>query len=298
MNKKYVKTGIVLVSALLLFSGCTQSAGNLSKESHMVEGLKELGTIRVISREDGSGTRSTFAELAGFQGEGEVGNNHSDLTTENAVIVNNADEVIRDVAADISAIGYVSKAAISGNGGVKSLKVEGKSPEQGEKYPLNRDFYLAYSGTLSDLERDFLTYVHGAGQEIVGKDYDTVAKNRSFLSNLAKGKLEIEGSTSVAPLMEQLAEAYEKINTNAAITVTATDSTKGLTQVMAGKCDFGMSSRELKDYEMELLDYESIARDNIVVIVEKNNPLDDISLEDLKEIYTGKIKNWDELNQQ
>lgn len=142
MNKKYVKTGIVLVSALLLFSGCTQSAGNLSKESQMVEGLKELGTIRVISREDGSGTRSTFAELAGFQGEGEVGNNHSDLTTENAVIVNNADEVIRDVAADISAIGYVSKAAISGNGGVKSLKVEGKTPEQGEKYPLNRDFYL------------------------------------------------------------------------------------------------------------------------------------------------------------
>ena len=59
-----------------------------------------------------------------------------------------------------------------------------------------------------------------------------------------------------------------------------------------------MSSRKLKDYEMELLDYESIARDNIVVIVEKNNPLADITLENLKKIYTGEIKNWDELNQQ
>lgn len=296
MNKKSIKMGIVLVSILLLLSGCNSSTDNQSKESQTVDGLKELGTIRVISREEGSGTRSAFAGLAGFQEKGTAVDNHSDLTTEDAVIVNNADEVIYNVASDQSAIGYVSKASISDNGEVKSLNVEGKNPDQSEKYPLNRDFYLAYSGTLSDLERDFLTYVHGAGQEIVGKDYDTVAKSSSFLSNLAEGKLIIEGSTSVAPLMEQLAEAYEKINTNAAVTVTATDSTKGLTQAMSGRCNFAMSSRELKDYEMELLDYETIAKDNIVVIVEKNNPLDNISLEDLKEIYTGKIKNWDELN--
>ena len=264
----------------------------------MVEGLKELGTICVISREDGSGTRSTFAGLAGFQTEGNDVADQLDLTTEDALIANDAEGVIRDVSTNKSAIGYVSKGALSDNENVKSLKVEGHTPEESEKYPLSRDFYLAYSGTLSDLERDFLTYVHGAGQEIVGKDYDTVAKSSSFLSNQAKGKITIEGSTSVAPLMEQLAEAYEKINLNATVTVTATDSTKGLTQAMAGKCDFGMSSRNLKDYEKELLDYESIARDNIVVIVEKNNPLDDISLDELKEVYTGEMKTWDELNQQ
>lgn len=124
-----------------------------------------------------------------------------------------------------------------------------------------------------------------------------MAKSSSFLSNKATGEITIEGSTSVAPLMEQLAEAYEQINTNAKITVTATDSSKGLTKVMSGECDFGMSSRNLKDYEKELLDYETIARDNIVVIVEENNPLDDITLEVLKLIYTGELRNWNDLNQ-
>lgn len=279
MNRKCLKAGIIIISALFLLSGCGQSKENLSEESQMVERLKELGMIQVISREDGSGTRSTFAELAGFQAEGNNAGSQSDLTTENAVIANDADEIIHEVESNMSAIGYVSKGALSNNENVKSLNVEGRNPEENEKYPLSRDFYLAYSGKLSDLERDFLTYVHGAGQEIVGKDYDTVAKSSSFLSNQSKGEITIEGSTSVAPLMEELAEAYKKLNKNAEITVTATDSTKGLTRVMEGKCNFGMSSRKLKDYEMELLDYESIARDNIVVIVEKNNPLADITLE-------------------
>ena len=124
-----------------------------------------------------------------------------------------------------------------------------------------------------------------------------MAKSSSVLSNKATGEITIEGSTSVAPLMEKLAEAYEQINTNAKITVTATDSSKGLTKAMSGECDFGMSSRNLKDYEKELLDYETIARDNIVVIVEENNPLDDITLEALKLIYTGELRNWNDLNQ-
>ena len=46
-----------------------------------------------------------------------------------------------------------------------------------------------------------------------------------------------------------------------------------------------------------MLDYETIARDNIVVIVEENNPLDDITLEALKLIYTGELRNWNDLNQ-
>ena len=124
-----------------------------------------------------------------------------------------------------------------------------------------------------------------------------MAKSSSFLSNKATGEITIEGSTSVAPLMEQLAEAYEQINTNAKITVTATDTSTELTKAMSGECDFGMSSRNLKDYEKELLDYETIARDNIVVIVEENNPLDDITLEALKLIYTGELRNWNDLNQ-
>lgn len=64
---------------------------------------------------------------------------------------------------------------------------------------------------------------------------------------------------------------------------------------MQGKCNFGMSSRDLKDNEKEILDYESIARDEIAVIVNKENPLEDISMEQLEKIYTGKITEWQKL---
>ncbi|MGN0435924.1 MAG: substrate-binding domain-containing protein [Wujia sp.] len=294
MKSKSRKIIAVMVSILCIVSGCSKTKDTGSSAERNVEGLDKLGAIQVVSREEGSGTRSTFADLVDFQSDG---NDSSDLTTKDAVIENDADAVIKYVEENKSAIGYVSQGALSGNENIKALKIDGKSSDDGSKYPLSRDFYLAYSGKLNDLEQDFLSYVLGAGQEIVGENYEPVAKSSTFLSNRAKGEILIQGSTSVAPLMEELADAYEKINTNATITVVATDSTDGLTNAMAGECDFGMSSRKLKDYEKELLDYTAIARDNIVVIVGTDNPLDDILLDELRNIFTGEIKNWDELNQ-
>lgn len=130
----------------------------------------------------------------------------------------------------------------------------------------------------------------------MGKSYTQVAKTNTFLSNQAEGTISIAGSTSVAPLMRELAEAYEQINPHADITITETDSTDGLTQAMSGQCDLGMSSRDLKDYEQELLDYQVIAQDEIAVIVNAENPLQDIGLDTLRQIYTGKINVWNELN--
>ena len=69
----------------------------------------------------------------------------------------------------------------------------------------------------------------------------------------------------MAALMKEIAKiAYMKINTHATIQVTATDSTKGLNSVMSGNCDMAMSSRDLKDYEKELLNYNTVAKDKIV----------------------------------
>lgn len=64
---------------------------------------------------------------------------------------------------------------------------------------------------------------------------------------------------------------------------------------MSGQCDFGMSSRDLKDYEQELLDYEIIAEDDIAVIVNSGNPLENITSDTLKNIYVGNIGEWKEL---
>ena len=98
-----------------------------------------------------------------------------------------------------------------------------------------------------------------------------------------------------SPLFEELVEGYNEYNPNAQIEVTETDSTQGLNAAMQGKCDLAMSSRELESYEKELLEYEVFAKDGIAVIVNKENPLENLSLEQLKEIFDGSLKNWDEL---
>lgn len=290
---------LLMTAFLLLFVGCSAMQGGAGEAttSKQVEGLDRLGDIHVISREAGSGTRNAFAQMADFeQNNGDT--SKPDQTKDDVLIVNNAEEVIDIVEKDSSAIGYVSKGAIADVSRVKELSVNGVGVDsKGGGYALRRPFYLAYSGKLTDLEQDFLTYIHGAGQEIVEKSFESVAKSSTFLSNKASGKIKITGSTSVAPLMEELAEAYMALNPNAEIQVTASDSSDGLTKAMSGEYDFGMSSRELKDYEKELLDYEAIAYDDIVIIVNEDNPLQDITLSQLKSIYTGNIIKWEELNE-
>ncbi len=286
-----ILTGIFSV---LIVSGCgSQKEAETSKQ--FTEGLDQLGKIHIVSREEGSGTRSTFAELADFQKNDE---GRTDLTSADAQIADNAEAVMAVAENDVSAIGYVSLGALKNAENIKTLAINGKKVGEGEKtYPLQRTFYLAYSGKLSEPEQDFLTYIHGAGQEIVAESYTPVAKNSSFLSGKQKGHITVGGSTSVTPLMEELAKDYMTYNPNVVITVEASDSTDGLTKAMEGTFDIGMSSRDLKDYEQELLNYEAIAEDEIAVIVNADNPLEDISLENLKRIFTGEIQSWEELNQ-
>ncbi|MGM9539451.1 substrate-binding domain-containing protein, partial [Anaerovibrio sp.] len=285
-----------LLVAILSLAGCGGQTGGTSEvmSQEQMAGLKKLGDIQVIAREDGSGTRSTFAELAGFAGDGKG----RDMTREDALVADNASAVIGAVSSNASAIGYVSRGAVRHDDAVKVLRVNGFDVASARgSYPLRRGFYLAYSGSLNELEQDFLTYVNGAGQELVGVSFGAVGKADRFVSNQAAGELRIIGSTSVAPLMSELAVAYEQINSHAIVKVVASDTADGLTRTMRGECSFGMASRELKDYEKELLNYRLIANDDIVVIVNKSNPLNSITLEQLREIYTGSATSWQDLYQ-
>lgn len=284
---------MLLVLMILVSGGCSSNEQNAG-QGQKTEGLDQLNEIQVISREEGSGTRSAFAELAGFAGNDE---SKPDLTTDKAQIAENAEEVCTLVRQNVSAIGYISMGTEIDSQSLKMLKVNGtEASMEAKAYPLSRTFYLAYCGQLNELEQDFLTYIHGAGQAIVSESFIPVAKSSSFLSNKEKGTIKIGGSTSVAPLMEKLAEKYMELNPNAKITVEATDSGDGLNRAMTGELDLGMSSRDLKDYEMELLDYEAIAEDNIAVIVNADNPLENITLDALKNIFTGEYVKWEELN--
>ena len=202
----------ILLPVMLLLAGCS-SQTEQSLES--VAGLEQLREIQVIAREEGSGTRDAFASLLDF-----AQNSSSDLTTETAQIAENAEAVIAAVSKNPSAVGYVSLGSLDEMESVKILKLNGVSPDE-KSYALNRSFYLAYYGKQNTLEQDFLTYVQGAGQEIVAKSYTPVAKSSSFLSNQADGTILLSGSTSVAPLMEELASSYMEINPLAALHLAA-----------------------------------------------------------------------------
>ena len=96
--------------------------------------------------------------------------------------------------------------------------------------------------------------------------------------------------------MEKLKEAYIGVNPNAEIEIQQSDSTTGVTSTIDGICDIGMASRELKDSETsEGVSSQVIAMDGIAVIVNQENPLDELSSDQVKGIYTGEILDWAEL---
>ena len=107
--------------------------------------------------------------------------------------------------------------------------------------------------------------------------------------------ISISGSTSVGPTMEILAEDYQKANEGTTIEVQQVGSSAGITNTIDGTSQIGMSSRDLKDEEKSELKEYQIAIDGIAVITNSANKVKDLTLDQVKDIYTGKITNWKEV---
>ena len=108
--------------------------------------------------------------------------------------------------------------------------------------------------------------------------------------------ISISGSTSVGPLMEKIAEEYEIINNNISIEINQVGSSAGIKDTINGVSQIGMASRDLKKEEEEKVTGTVIAYDGMALIIHKDNPVKEITLEQIKGIYTGKITNWKELD--
>lgn len=109
-----------------------------------------------------------------------------------------------------------------------------------------------------------------------------------------KGDIEVVGSTSVTPLMEKLAEEYMGLNPDVKINITSNGSSAGMEAAMEGTADLGMASRELSDEEKEALEFDAIAIDGIAVVVNKENAVEDLKLEAIKNIFLGDVADWAE----
>ena len=287
MKRKVIAITLTAMMAAGMFAGCgssdssSSSTADTTKEASAAEtdgstdgdstaaGGDFSGQISVISREDGSGTRGAFIELFGVEEKNDAGEK-VDNTTVDAQITNNTSVMMSTVAGNQYAIGYISLGSL--NDEVKALKIDGaeasaENVENGS-YKVSRPFNIVTKDGLS-------------------KD------TKAYEGNCSGEKVVVAGSSSVTPLMEKLKEAYTKVNSNANIEVQQSDSTTGITSASDGLCDIGMASRDLKDEEKSSgLTATVIATDGIAVIVNKENPTDGLTSDQVKSIYVGDTTDW------
>ena len=247
--------------------------------------------IAVFTREDGSGTRDAFVNITG------VGD---DMYIE-AVVQNETAQILTSVETNETGIGYVSVGSLSSN--VKALTIDGVMPSNDTvfdgSYSLQRPFLVVVTDEKKSdpLVQDFIDFMLSAdGQALSATRWtQAVSAPAAYEASGLTGVLKVGGSTSVEPLMQPLREAYIALNPGVEIEISGGGSGVGINESTEGLLDIGMSSRNLRDNEKEALTDITIALDGVAVIVNAANPLAGLSLEQVKDIFTGEITRWNQI---
>lgn len=295
MTKKSIIISVISVICLVgivsfAMYGCSSKGGKEKKEKTGVS-----GQITVISREEGSGTRDAFVELMGVTDE-----NGNDITADSAELTNSTSVMMSTVKGNKNAIGYVSLGSLSSD--VKAVELDGVAPSTATvkdgSYKLQRPFKIAYIDTkLTDIDKDFISFITSKqGEAIISKEgYISAEAKEDYTGSGKKGTITIAGSTSVAPVMNVLADEYKKLNPDVKIEIQESGSSAGIESAMQGAVEIAMSSRELKDDEAKTLKSQTIALDGIAVIVNSSNSLDTLTSKQVKNIFEGNVSTWEEV---
>ena len=285
---------VCVAFACMLLAGCSSNSGDSESSDSGV-------SINVVSREDGSGTRGAFVELFGVEQEDENGET-VDMTTESASITNSTAVMMTTVAGDANAIGYISLGSLDDS--VKAVKIDGAEATvdnvKSGDYKVSRPFNVVTNSNteLSDVAQDFMNFILSSdGQAVVAEEgYIPLDGGEAYTASNLSGTVTVAGSSSVTPVMEKLAEAYQALNPDVTIEVNQSDSTIGVTSAIEGACDLGMASRDLKDSETsEGAQATVIATDGIAVIVNPESAVEDLTSDQVKQIFTGEITSWSEI---
>ena len=285
--KKILALTLCVVMAIAVFTGC----GNNNADSKT-----DGAPITVISREDGSGTRGAFTELMGIMVD------DVDNTTTSAEISQSTSVVLTTVAGNKNSIGYASLGSL--NDTVKAVKVDGVDATveniKGGSYAVSRPFLVVTNDKLTDVSKDFIKFILSKqGQDIIAEEgYITIDDNAAEYETQKgiSGKIVLAGSTSVSPVMQKLADAYKAIYKDVTLEIQQTGSGAGITSTIEGACDIGMSSRDLKPEETaEGIEGITIAMDGIAVVVNNENSVEDLTSEQIRQIFTGEVTDWSQV---
>ena len=298
--KKFIAVLAAASMVAAMAAGCgskedTKAEGDAATEEGGEAGSWDAANmITAVTREEGSGTRGAFTELFGV-----VDEEDNDMITLDAQTTNSTSVMMTTVSENEYAIGYISLGSLD-ESLVKAVKIDGvdataENIENGT-YKVSRPFNVAVKPDSDNaVAKDFMAFIMSTeGQAVVADEgYIPVAEVEAYAGEAPEGSCVVGGSSSVSPLMEKLIEAYAEVNPNASIELQTSDSTTGMTSAIEGSYDIGMASRELKDEEAAELEGTVIATDGIAVIVNKNNPTDDLTSDQVKNIYLGDVTTWD-----
>lgn len=276
------------IISIASFASCNKSA------------FDEKKNISVVTREDGSGTKSAFMELIGLKGKADISG---------VIVATGTAAVLAEVKGNPLAIGYDSLGYITDE--VKTIKVDGVYPTianiKSGDYKISRPLNVVYQESnvsSSEVNSAFLTFLKSSdAQEIISSNgYISTkdgAEKYTVIPGLS-GKVTITGSTSLKPLMEKLAAKFESIQSGVSITVGGGGSGTGYNDAKSGVSDFGMISEKFNKDKADNCIYYEVAKDGIAIIVNRANTIENISLEDLSNIYNAEagdksIKTWSDL---
>jgi phosphate transport system substrate-binding protein len=279
--KRYTVRALCAVLALSLGQGSLVACGERQNREEGGFGSKQ---ITVVSREDGSGTKSAFMEIIGLKGQSDV---------RGVIISASTAAVLTEVRSNPYAIAYESLGYVTDD--VKTLQVDGVEPTREHirdgAYKLTRPFALVYKEVTvaAGAGQAFLAFLQStAAQAIIdGRGYVFTKENpEAYTVNPSlSGTVTVSGSTSLQPLMMELADAFMSLQPGVTVQISGGGSGTGYKNAKDGVSDFGMISETFRPENAPgCVSYE-VALDGMAVIVHRQNPLDSISLETLKHIY-------------
>jgi phosphate transport system substrate-binding protein len=274
--------------------------------SGVITNFSEVGgpdaEINVVSREEGSGTRAAFAELVMTHKDAN-GEKIEEPIIESAILQQSNGQILTTVATTPDTISYLSFGFLDDS--VNAVAIDDVEPTienvKNGTYSIFRPLNLLTNGTPDELVQAFLDYILGAdGQAIVGEDYITVTDEEVVEAAPAdlSGQIQMAGSTTVQPLAEVLAEEFMAVYPDVTIDIQGGGTSVGVTSAGDGTVDIGTASRGIKEEELAQypdMQVYTIAYDGIAVIVNSEIELPSLTVEQVRDIFSGVITNFSEV---
>lgn len=286
-----MKKLFALVSLTLVFLLALTACGSV--------GFDASKNVSTVAREDGSGTKTAFMEIIGLKGKADPAS---------VIIQTGTAGVLSEVTGNPAAIAYESLGYVTSS--VKMLKVDGIEATianiKDGTYKISRPLSVVYkAASLGDFVNNafYIFLQSNDAQEIIsGKGYVSLIDNAAAytIDGSLSGSIDVSGSTSLQPLMIELAAAFENLQPNVKVNVSGGGSGTGYKNADEGVSAFGMISEEFNVEKAPSCTDYVVCKDGIAVIVNKENPLDSITMEQLKNIYDveageAAIIKWNEL---